>query len=224
MGRSLLLLVSGLTIITGLIQVNNSKRVSEIPNLSHKLYNEEQARSISKSLIDNAIETIKNDNDWIGSIPVGDVIDTLALRGRSYNARKQYTLGNITLDDLKKFEVALQNSGDLGNKAYMKGILNIYTQNSSDIPNNSVTNWDEYKVLLKSTAIYDDTRVTTEVLMQRDSFSKYAYFSNSELCSKGQKTWFRDEDVLHGPVHTNGQFIMVGSPTFHGLVLSLIHI
>jgi hypothetical protein len=38
MGRSLLLLVSGLTIITGLIQINNSKRISEIPDLSSKFY------------------------------------------------------------------------------------------------------------------------------------------------------------------------------------------
>ena len=139
MGRSLLLLVSGLTIITGLIKVNNSKRISEIPDLSSKFYNEEQARNISKSLIDYAIETIKNDNDWVGSIPVGSVVDTLALHARSYNARKQYTLGEITLDELKKNEASLQNSGKIGSRVYMNAILNIFTQNSPDIPDNSVT-------------------------------------------------------------------------------------
>ena len=220
MGRSLLLLVSGLTIITGLIKVNNSKRISEIPDLSSKFYNEEQARNISKSLIDNAIETIKNDNDWVGSIPVGSVVDTLALLARSYNARKQYTLGEITLDELKNIEAALQNSGEIGSRVYMNGILNIYTQNSPDIPDNSVTSWDEYKVLLMSTAIYDDTQITTEVLMQRDSFSKYSYMTQSELSSQGYTIWFTPDDEIHGPIHTNGEFSMYGDPSFYGLITS----
>lgn len=59
MGRSLLFLVTGLTIITGIIQVNNSERVTEIPEVSVDYYNAQQARNLSKSLIDNAVETMK---------------------------------------------------------------------------------------------------------------------------------------------------------------------
>ena len=85
-------------------------------------------------------------------------------------ARKQYTLGEITLDELKKIEALLQNSVKIGSRVGMNAILNIFTQNSPDIPDNSVTSWDEYKVLLMSTAIYDDTQITTEVLMQKTLF------------------------------------------------------
>lgn len=224
MGRSLLLLVSGLTIITGLIQVNNSKRISEIPKLSTKFYNEEQARNMSKSLIDNAIETIKNDNDWIGSISLESVIDTLAIRGRSYYFRKWYAYGKIPLYMLNNYERRLLRKYYKlywgSNKVFMDGKLDVYTQNSSDIPENSVTIWDEYRVLLKSTAIYDDTQVTTEVLMQRDSFSKYSYMTQSELSSEGNSLSFIPTDEIYGPVHTNGRFSMLGDPSFYGLITS----
>lgn len=219
MGRSLLLLVSGLTIIMGLIQVNNSKRISDIPNLSSKFYNKEQARNISKSLIDNAIVTKATSNKRVDSITIASVLDTLALQTRSYEYRKQYTLGEITLDELKNIERALQNNGD-NNRVTMRGILHMYDQNSSDIPNNSVTDWDEYKVLLISTVIYYDTQVITEVLMQRDSFSKYSYFTNSELSLNGEPLYFGGNNEIHGPIHTNGEFVMVGNPSFYGPVTS----
>lgn len=40
--------------------------------------------------------------------------------------------------------------------------------------------WDTFKVLLFSEATYGDSKVITEVLMRRDSFSKYSYFSDKE--------------------------------------------
>lgn len=225
MGRSLLFLVTGLTIITGIIQVNNSERVTEIPEVSVDYYNAQQARNLSKSLIDNAVETMKANNNWTGSIRMSEVVDTMALIARSNNARKDFTRGDITRTELKEIEESLQaqieNSESYSSGIEMSGELTSYTESSTNKPsNNSVGSWDEYKVLLVSTTQYDDIEVTTEVLMQRDSYSKYSYNTQSELSASGSTIWFMDADNIHGPIHTNGQFAMSGSPSFYGLVTS----
>ncbi|MGB0346729.1 MAG: DUF4900 domain-containing protein [Balneolaceae bacterium] len=225
MGRSLLFLVTGLTIITGIIQVNNSERVTEIPEVSVDYYNAQQARNLSKSLIDNAVETMKANNNWTGSIRMSEVVDTMALIARSNNARKDFTRGDITRTELKEIEESLQaqieNSESYSSGIEMTGELTSYTESSTNKPsNNSVGSWDEYKVLLVSTTQYDDIEVTTEVLMQRDSYSKYSYNTQSELSASGSTIWFMDADNIHGPIHTNGQFAMSGSPSFYGLVTS----
>ena len=225
MGRSLLFLVSGLTIITGIIQVNNQERVTEIPEVSVDYYNAQQARNLSKSLIDNAVETMKADNNWVGSISMSEVVDTTALLARSISARKQFTLGEISRSELQGVEnnlkEILEQSETYTSGIEMTGQLNSYTQSSTDKPaNNSVGTWDEYKVLLVSSTQYDDIEVTTEVLMQRDSFSKYSYMTQSELSASGSTIWFMDADNIHGPIHTNGEFAMSGNPSFYGLVTS----
>jgi len=225
MGRSLLFLVSGLTIITGIIQVNNAKRVTAIPEVSVDYYNAQQARNLSKSLIDNAVETMKANNNWTGSINMSDVVDTLALLSRSNIGRKQLALGDINVDQLDEIEEDIEDLIE-GSSSYASGIemtgsLASYTSASQNTPsNNSVGTWDEYKVLLVSSSTYDDIQVTTEVLMQRDSYSKYSYMTQSELSSTGGTIWFMDADNIYGPIHTNGQFAMSGNPSFYGLVTS----
>lgn len=230
MGKSLLFLVSGLTILTGIIQVNNSERMSEIPAVTTDYYKAQQARNLSKSLIDNAVETMKANNNWEGSISLNDVIDTLSLNAISMEDRKRLILGEISLDELveiedelqEELEDALEIDPNLGGAfTNVRGSLSSYSQSSTNIPsNNSVGSWDEYKLLLVSSSEYDDIRVTTEVLMQRDSYSKYSYMTQSELSSSGSRIWFMDADNIYGPIHTNGEFAMSGSPTFYGLVTS----
>ncbi len=222
MGRSLLFLVTGLTIITGIIQVNNSERVTDIPEVSVDYYNAQQARNLSKSLIDNAVETMKANNNWTGSISMGEVVDTVALMSRSNLGRKRLALGEISVSELEDIEEAIYDQmEDTPFGIDIDGSLSSYTESSTNKPaNNSVGSWDEYKVLLVSTTQYDDIEVTTEVLMQRDSFSKYSYMTQSELSASGSTIWFMDADNIHGPIHTNGQFAMSGSPSFYGLVTS----
>lgn len=226
MGRSLLFLVSGLTIITGIIQVSNQERLTEIPVVTSEYYKAEQAKNLAKSLIDNAVETMKANNNWTGSIDLNEVGNVKALYKRSQNGRKQLSLGEITLDELETMEAELQSTVEnvsnetFGEQVNLSGSLTSYTQSSSNIPTNSVGIWNEYKVLLVSVSTYDDIQVTTEVLMQRDSYSKYSYNTGSELSASGQTIWFMDKDNIEGPIHTNGQFAMSGSPTFNGLVTS----
>ena len=223
MGKSLLFLVTGLTLITGIIQVRNSDRIEAIPNLTNDYYKAQQAKNLSKSLIDNAVEIMKVDNDWAGSISLTDVVDTLALASRDSDARRLLAIGDLELDQLELIEEQhLQDVLTVGSFSLdMEGTLNSYTQSSENIPqNNSVDVWNEYKVLLVSSTQYDDIEVTTEVLMQRDSFSKYSYMTQSELSSSGSRIWFMTDDNIYGPIHTNGEFAMAGTPSFYGLVTS----
>lgn len=234
MGRSLLLLVTGLTIITGLIQVQNSERTAEIPKVSEEYYKSQQARNLSKSLIDNAVEQLKNNNSWEGSISLDEVASPIQLLVKSIPARKSLALGNMNIDEVLQIEEQLQNEAEdalnnrnedyehlIGNLENISASLKSYTQHSTNIPEgNSVGTWDEYKLLLISTSRYEDIEVTTEVLMQRDSFSKYSYMTQSELSSSGTRIWFTNSDKIYGPIHTNGEFAMSGSPSFYGLVTS----
>ena len=226
MGKSLLFLVTGLTIVTGLVQVRNADRIADIPTVTTEYFKAQQAKNLSKSLIDNAVETMKANNDWTGTIELTDVVDTLAIMKKSTDGRKLLALGLIDLEELEILEeVNLSNLLEdiqLGSHPLdMNGALTSYTMASENIPeNNSVGTWDEYKVLLVSKTNYDDIEVTTEVLMQRDSFSKYSYMTQSELSSSGSRIWFMNGDNIYGPIHTNGEFAMAGDPSFYGLVTS----
>ena len=241
MGKSLLFLVAGLTVLTGIIHLRNNERAQLIPERSKEYFLEQQARNISKSLIDNAVETMKADNDWVGTISLDEVMNTDIIEGRS--------VGNIIGYMTGKAPVLIQNqvgngngnngngnngngnngNGNNGNEEEnessnslnMSGSLTSYTMNSNNIPaDNSVASWDQYKVLLVSVSEFDGIEVTTEVLMQRDSFSKYSYMTDSELSSLGSEIWFMGADNIYGPIHTNGTFKMSGSPSFYGLITS----
>ncbi|MEX0845424.1 MAG: DUF4900 domain-containing protein [Balneolaceae bacterium] len=165
----MLLLVSGLVIISGIIQMNNTKRTELLPARTVDKYYEQQARNISGSLIDKAINNLLIDMEWEGT---------------------------VTTNDNYSGEGTLTTSAD---------------------PDNPL---DEYKVLLTSSASYGGYTAETQVLMSRDSFSKYSYFTDAEKLPDGQEIWWWDGDEVTGPMHTNGTFRMSGSPTFNGFVSS----
>ncbi len=223
MGKSLLFLVGGLTIITGLVNVQNSDRMQDLPEITNSYYEEQVARNIAKSLIDNAIENMKADNNWTDSLSLTEVMDAGAMVTRSNdqlmtNVKKLMAGQTVQTTQVQELEPDILEAKLLQNK--MSGSLKTYTQSTSNKPSNSVGAWDEYKVLLMSTSTYDNIEVTTEVLMQRDSFSKYSYMTNSELSSTGGNIWFMDADNIYGPIHTNGTFKMSGTPSFYGLITS----
>lgn len=182
MGRSMLFLVSGFVVITGIIQISNNQRAGLLPERSITTINEFQARNSSVSLISTAIEKLTIDNEWDGSISEDDLLPGSA---------------SLTLYDADS-------------ESYPEGITI------------GAGGWDGYKVLLYSVATYEETQVITEVMMRRDSFSKYSYFSDREqssLIGVGD-IYFYGSDVISGPIHTNGTFRMSGSPTFYGHVSS----
>ncbi len=72
-------------------------------------------------------------------------------------------------------------------------------------------------VQIQARAVNDNGRVAKAVAVRigQQNFSRYAYFSDIELRSTGSKIWFATGDNLYGPVHTNDQFHIAGTPTFH---------
>ncbi len=175
MGRGLIFLVSGLVIIVGMTRLSLSNRISALPNKTVDYFYEQQARNISISLVDEAIQRLLDDNDWTGTI------NTTSIQQGS-------------------------------------GTLTTYDQNTIGNLDDSVTvsNWDQYTVVLYSTATFEGYKVSTEVLMSRDSFSKYSYFTDNQPSN----IYFTTNDELSGPVHTNGVFRIAGNPVFNGLVTS----
>ncbi|MDO8730251.1 MAG: DUF4900 domain-containing protein [Candidatus Omnitrophota bacterium] len=61
----------------------------------------------------------------------------------------------------------------------------------------------------------------TRLIVQSESFSRYAYYTNAETSPSGGLIWFRTGDVITGPTHTNGQFSINGSPVFNGAASSV---
>jgi hypothetical protein len=61
------------------------------------------------------------------------------------------------------------------------------------------------------------------VLVQQDSFARYALFTNQQTDASGTPVWFTNRTNFTGPVHTNGQFNFALNPgaNFTGLVDSV---
>ncbi len=58
------------------------------------------------------------------------------------------------------------------------------------------------------------------VKMGQQNFSRFAYFSDEEHHNGGSTIWFVTDDEFFGPVHTNDQLHIYGSPQFHDEVAS----
>lgn len=59
-----------------------------------------------------------------------------------------------------------------------------------------------------------------QVKVGQQNFSRYSYFSEMENTPGDSTIWFTTGDNLHGPVHTNDQFHIYGSPAFYDEVSS----
>jgi hypothetical protein len=72
-------------------------------------------------------------------------------------------------------------------------------------------------VQIEALATHNNGRVSKAMSLRvgQQNFSRYAYFSDLELRANGSKIWFYSGDNLYGPVHTNDQFHISGTPTFY---------
>ncbi len=61
----------------------------------------------------------------------------------------------------------------------------------------------------------------TNLVVQVESFARYAYFTNQDISPSGLTVWFITGDHIEGPTHTNGRFNMYGNPIFDGVVTSV---
>jgi hypothetical protein len=70
--------------------------------------------------------------------------------------------------------------------------------------------------------ITDPVTVKKKVVVElsKESFAKYAYFTNWEQMEDGTDIWFIGGEVIEGPLHSNDQINIYSSPTFMGFVTS----
>ncbi len=76
--------------------------------------------------------------------------------------------------------------------------------------------WPAYNIVSTGTCRTATRRLTLKVKMA--SFSRYGYFSNTEIDPAWGGNWYIGGMISTGPTHTNGQFNMYGNPDFEGLV------
>ncbi|MCX6640054.1 MAG: hypothetical protein NTW14_06175 [bacterium] len=69
------------------------------------------------------------------------------------------------------------------------------------------------QVRIRATATVAGETASAVVVMAKSAFSEFAYFTDTEPL-----IYFITGDTLKGPVHTNGQFHIMGNPVFYGLV------
>ncbi len=79
---------------------------------------------------------------------------------------------------------------------------------------NAGTYLKKYKIL--SVGQVDDVVRKIEIEMETTTFNRYAYLTGSE----GGTIWFNTGDLVEGPLHSNDQISIVGSPVFKGKVTS----
>lgn len=131
-----------------------------------------------------------------------------AMTGRSieyFQARQARNIANSAAD----MAVAELNT----DYSWRDGFNNLSLMNgSADV---SLTAQGVFRLLITSTGTYNGESVTVNVMMQRDPFSKYSYFTDIE-----PTIYFISGDTLNGPVHTNGTMHIQGSPVFNGMVTS----
>lgn len=73
----------------------------------------------------------------------------------------------------------------------------------------------QFQLRLNAQGTYDGVSSNIEVILQRNSFGRYAYFTNIEPL-----IYFVTGDVVNGPLHTNGTLHIEGNPVFNGMVTS----
>ncbi len=94
--------------------------------------------------------------------------------------------------------------------------FNDFNNNNPNIPSDhNIQNWNQFTLLVVSTAETETARAVVEASLTQNSFSRFAFFSNNE-----NGVFFQNNDVINGPVHTNGTLNISGSPTFNGRVTS----
>ena len=59
---------------------------------------------------------------------------------------------------------------------------------------------------------------TIEVNIRRRQFTNFIYGTGEETLPDGTPVWWTDDDVVNGPLHTNGTLNIDGDPTFNGEV------
>lgn len=63
-----------------------------------------------------------------------------------------------------------------------------------------------------------------KAIIRKRSFTRYVYFTDSEIGLDGEQIWYVTGDVIHGPLHSNDIISIDGNPVFEGKVTTHMYI
>lgn len=141
--------------------------------------------------------------------------------GRNFNQMSTATVENFAnyYNDEKVHHLAATGINLVTNQIFLNGALSDQTWNYNfdngtiRVTLTTINSFQQIKELV-SVASYSGFTSTIKVVLKPSSFSKYAYFSNTESAN----IWWTTGDTVWGPLHTNGQLRVANRPVFVGKV------
>ncbi|MBI1937589.1 MAG: DUF4900 domain-containing protein [Ignavibacteriales bacterium] len=141
--------------------------------------------------------------------------------GRNFNSMATSTVENFAsyYSDTKAHHLASSGVNLVTNQIFLNyalanGTFNYELDGGTITATLSTINVYQNIKQLTSTGTFGDVSTTIKIILKPSSFSKYAYFSNSE----GANIWWTTGDTVWGPFHTNGQLRVADRPVFYGKV------
>jgi Tfp pilus assembly protein PilX len=95
-----------------------------------------------------------------------------------------------------------------------------YTAWADPMDSNSGSSTRFVTVTVRGTLAGTGVSRAVQIKLGQQNFSRYSYFTDMELSASGSTIWFVDWDEFFGPVHSNDQLHIYGSPMFHDEVSS----
>lgn len=141
--------------------------------------------------------------------------------GRNFNSMATATVDNFTnyYYDAKAHHIAATGVNLVTNQLFLNGSLADQTFNynfdgGTITATLTTTNVFQNLKQLTSTGTFAGLSSTIRIILKPSTFSKYAYFSESESAN----IWWTTTDTVWGPLHTNGQLRVADRPVFMGKV------
>lgn len=223
-----LMLVIVLVPLTGVIvlrTVNESVMVKKNQDMSKAFYIAEAGSQAGLGQLDTLINT-----QLLATINTMNPASVISLVQSNLNdgvpflisTVKNNGVAQLTLNDAQA-EYASANTG-FGNGTYQ---YDIFLTEKSDPVTVGPNTWDfPYNYRIESTGSFGtlSRRILLSgdftVRVQRDSFARYALFTNQQTLPNATNVWFTSKTNFAGPLHTNGRYNIYGNPsgTFDGLV------
>ncbi len=177
-----------------------------------KLFFDERGISLIMTIIAGLFLSI------LGYVTISTVVTDSRLGARSLNSSQAFWLAESGLELTYRW-LQFQDPPPGGTAAFLH--YNQYPQGGGTFTvtvdpdnENPGTYLKKYKII--SVGKVDLTVRKLEIEMQTTTFNKFGYLTGNE----GGTIWFNTGDLLEGPIHSNDQISIVGSPVFMGKVTS----
>ena len=177
-----------------------------------KLFFDERGISLIMTIIAGLFLSI------LGYVTISTVVTDSRLGARSLNSSQAFWLAESGLELTYRW-LQFQDPPPGGTAAFLHYNQypeggGTYTVTVDPDNGNPGTYLKKYKII--SVGKVDLTVRQLEIEMQTTTFNKFGYLTGDE----GGTIWFNTGDLLEGPIHSNDQISILGSPVFMGKVTS----